>query len=170
MSEVDRTPPSVCFSCSFGHALLMAGFEEINNRVIICLIERCCYLFFSICPISFCIRLLLPPFLSFTVYFSSSLSLSASLFDAHTVSLHLLVKWCSFLLVVIKSKVGPIREPVFESGSGCQRAFVPQALDVQLMASLSLSCLPTMPLLIHQPITTIRNCGPQNAFSFVECV
>lgn len=33
------------------------------------------------------------------------------------------------------------------------------------MASLSLSCLPTMPLLIHQPITTTpRHGGPQNAF------
>lgn len=110
------------------------------------------------------------PFSLFYGLYFFLFSLSASLFDTHTVSLHLLVKWCSFLLVVIKSKVGPIREPVFESGSGCQRAFVPEALDVQLMASLSLSCLPTMPLLIHQPITTIRNCGPQNAFSFVECV
>lgn len=78
---------------------------------------------------------------------------------AHALSLHLPVKWRSFLLVVIKSKVG-----VFESSSGCQRA-----LDVPLMASPPLSCLPTAPVTVHQPITTVRQRGPQNTPFFLEC-
>lgn len=105
-------------------------------------------------------------FLTLVVCVFLSVFHSLSLSHSHTLppSLHLPVKRCSFLLVVIKSKVGSIREPVFESSSGCQRAFIPWALDVPLMASLCLSWLPTMPLLIHQPITALRHCGPQNAF------
>lgn len=97
--------------------------------------------------------------LSFTLVVHVFLSLS--LLRTHTLplSLHLPVKWRSFLLVVIKSKVGTIRALVFESSSGCQRAFIPRALDVPLMASPCLSCLPTMPLLIRQPITALRHCG-----------
>lgn len=69
-----------------------------------------------------------------------------------------------FLLVVIKSNFSIIREPVFESSSGCQRACIPLVLDVSLMASFCLPCLPTMPLLMHQPITSLWHCAPQNVF------
>lgn len=60
-----------------------------------------------------------------------------------------------FYLVVIKPEFSSITEPVFESSSGCQRACISPPLDVPPMTSLCLQCLPTMPLLFHQPITAL---------------
>lgn len=80
------------------------------------------------------------------------------------LSLRLLVKRCSFLLVVIKSYFSSIRELVFERSFWCQRGSIPPVLDVPLMPSFCFPCLPTMPLLMHQPITPLWHCGPQNVF------
>lgn len=156
-----------CIFC----ALHQAASATPTQSLSLCLNSAVTCLRLFLCPVSLCSWSLS---LSVCFYFFSSLLLlwflcvfaCLSFFHplplTHTLppSLHLPVKRCSFLLVVIKSKVGSIREPVFESSSGCQRAFIPRALDVPLMASLCLSCLPTMPLLIHQPITALKHCGP----------
>lgn len=114
---------------------------------------------------SLCFQSLLPSvYLSFTrlspfyLFFSPLflfLSHLCPLVYSFFLSLRLLVKRCCFLLVVIKSYFSSIRELVFERSFWCQRGSIPPVLDVPLMPSFCFPCLPTMPLLMHQPITPL---------------
>lgn len=149
VADILHTVLSLCFSAPVTRTETLS--LSLKNSVVTCCLPML-LVFVNLCVYFF------------PIFYTSVFFLFFTLTHTLAPSLHLPVKRRSFLLVVIKSKVGCIRESVFESSSGCQRAFIPRPLDVPLMASLCLSFLPTMPLLIHQPIIALRHCGPQNAF------